>query len=398
MTVRLYYDDSYLTEFEARIVEQYRRGDAFAVILDRTAFYPTSGGQQHDKGWLNGKPVLDVVEERDEVLHLVEEPFVEEVVKGQVDWERRFVFMQQHTAFHILAQSFLRELRAETLSSHLGETVSTIDVDLESIDWQQVKKVEELANRIIQENRPVRAFFVEPEKLEEMRRLRKFPDAAFDRVRLVEIEDFDLDPCGGTHVRRTGEVGAVKIIGWDKVRRKVRLTFLAGRRVLPDYQRRVEILQRLGQLLSAKPEELAEQVERLQHDLKGREREIRRLRERLTEAEIDRLLSAVEKSSDEVQVLRVEGFFPKEIRRMALTLAGRQKSVFVLAQKPLPGYAVVARSDSLPVNLRQLLDGIRQKLSLKGGGAEHFIELAEITEEKLEQLAGAIRQQLQTML
>jgi alanyl-tRNA synthetase len=161
LTEKIFHTDSYWHKFEAKIVKRGEINGRPALVLDRTAFYPTSGGQKHDRGTIGNVRVIDVLIRDDEIWHLCDGAVDEERITADVDWQRRFDFMQQHTGFHLLAQSFLRVLSADTLSSHLGEELSTIDVQLESASAAQLDEVENLCNRVIWENRPVRSFFVD---------------------------------------------------------------------------------------------------------------------------------------------------------------------------------------------------------------------------------------------
>ena len=291
MTKRLYYEDSYQLEFTAKIVEQYRKGNHFAIVLDQTAFYPTSGGQMADRGFLEDQSVFDVIENGNEIAHLVSEPFQTEHIKGKVDWQRRIDFMQQHTGFHILAQSFLQVLRVETLSSHLGELKDTIDVDITSLSWQQVERVEKLANEIVIQNRSVESSFVTKHEIETLPSLRKPPKFFNKLIRIVDIKDFDLDPCGGTHVCATGEVGMIKILSWEKVRSYIRCTFVAGNRALKDYQNRMKITQQMNQILSATEDEVVDQVELLKQNNKIKDKQIKKLNEQLLQLEANQLVN-----------------------------------------------------------------------------------------------------------
>lgn len=216
ITKRLYLDQSDLSVFSATIIRTFPHGSQHAVILDQTAFYPTSGGQMHDTGTINGIEVIDVIEQDDEILHLVNSPLQVGKAECQINWQRRFDFMQQHTGFHILARCFVNVTGARTLASHLGEQISTIDVDLKEIHEEQIKAVEDLAQRIIFEDRKVKAYWPHPAEVDKDRLRKEL--VAREEMRLVEIDGFDVDPCGGTHVRSTGQVGLVKIIRWDKIR------------------------------------------------------------------------------------------------------------------------------------------------------------------------------------
>ena len=197
--MRLYYTDSYLRAFPATVLERSELAGAPAAVLDRTAFYPTSGGQPHDTGRLGAARVLDVqVREPDQqVLHLLDAPLEPGPVEGEIDWIRRFDHMQQHTGQHILSQALLRVAGAETIGFHLGP--ESVSIDLPSPPSErQIGEAEDLANQIVTGNLPVRAWFPDPAELRELP-LRKPPEVA-GPVRLVAIGDFDLSPCGGTHV------------------------------------------------------------------------------------------------------------------------------------------------------------------------------------------------------
>ena len=202
MTQRLYYADSYLREFDAAVIDAHPRDAHVGVVLDRTAFYPTSGGQPHDAGTLNNLAVIDVLEdEEDRIVHVVSER-LQGTVTGTVDWSRRFDHMQQHTGQHILSQACVRALGAQTRAVHLGGEVSTLDLDRPELSLEAVASAEDLANQTVFEDRPVLVREVEEADLVSLQ-LRR-PPKKHGRIRVVEVEDFDRSACGGTHVRRTG--------------------------------------------------------------------------------------------------------------------------------------------------------------------------------------------------
>ena len=206
---RLYYTDGYLKEFSARVVRANPDPRGARVYLDRTAFYPESGGQPSDRGTLAGIPVLDVIDEGEDVAHLVAVQPEGEAVEGRLDWDRRFDHMQQHTGQHILSAAFERIGGYKTASFHLGTESSSIDLDSDRVGTRQIEQSEDLANSVVFEDRPVQISFrpaAETQQLE----LRK-PTAREGDIRLVDIEGFDLSACGGTHVSRTGSVGIVCI-------------------------------------------------------------------------------------------------------------------------------------------------------------------------------------------
>jgi alanyl-tRNA synthetase len=265
MTERLYYDDAYLTRFEARVVEQFTYKDRFTVVLDRTTFYPTSGGQPFDRGVLGGVEVVDVlVRETDgAILHLLNAALSDQPeILGEIDWERRFDHMQQHTGQHILSQVFVQIAQAETVGFHLGTKSATIDLaGSRQLSPSDLDEAESLANEIVWEDRPVTSRVVRATELADVP-LRK-PPAVAGEVRVVQVADFDWSACGGTHVARTGEIGLIKIIKWEKRGDETRVEFRCGRRALNDYRLKNSMVNRLAAGFNVGYWELDQAVERL---------------------------------------------------------------------------------------------------------------------------------------
>ncbi|HJX87060.1 MAG TPA: alanyl-tRNA editing protein, partial [Gemmatimonadales bacterium] len=226
MTRRLYYTDSYLTAFPAEVVD--RAEDGALVYLDRTAFYPTSGGQPHDTGRLGSARVLDVVDQGDRIAHRVDTPLPAGPVDGAIDWPRRFDHMQQHTGQHLLSAVLADLTGHATISVHFGREISTLDLDTPELPHDQVVEAELRANRIVTENRPVEVSFEEAASAEGLRKASEREGT----LRVVSIRDLDRSACGGTHVRTTGEIGPVFIRRLERVRKTVRLEFLCGERAV----------------------------------------------------------------------------------------------------------------------------------------------------------------------
>ncbi len=216
MTDRLYYTDSYARQFGARVLEQITLDERPAVILDRTFFYPESGGQPSDRGTLGGAQVIDVISRQSDraVMHVLSQPLHATDAQGEVDWARRFDHMQQHTGQHILSQAFLRTADAETVSFHLGADSVTIDIAADRVTPALAEKTEEIANGVVLGDGPGRAWFPAADEIAKLS-LRKTPDVD-GALRVVAIGDFDLTACGGTHVARTGEIGLIKILKVEK--------------------------------------------------------------------------------------------------------------------------------------------------------------------------------------
>lgn len=370
---RLYYDDSYTTRFTARVADVASADAGVAVELESTYFYPESGGQEADRGTLGGAAVVDVQAGDDgRVWHRLapgaEAPAGE--IPAAVDWARRFDHMQQHTGQHILSAAFERELGAATVSSHLGAGRSTIDLALAAADWRVVERVERAANRVVWDDRPLALHWTDAAGVLRFR-LRKPPQAT-GRIRIVEIPDWDLSACGGTHTRRTGEVGAIKIVRWEMVRGQVRFEFLCGERALDDHAWRLEALVESARRRTLKDRELIAHLERA-----AAERD--ELKKRL--AELTRQVLAAEARSRAGDPPRgvadwSDGRSRDDVRTFAIQLlaAGAPWAV-VAAGAPEP-CLVAARLKSGGLDLKALLPELLSRGGGKGGGAPDFVQVS----------------------
>jgi len=370
MTKRLYYADVYAQEFDARIVNNIKIDGKPAIELNMTLFYPTSGGQMHDTGTLGEASVIDVIIKDDAIWHILDRPVNGEQVHGVLNWERRFDFMQQHTAFHILAGSFRNRLGVDTLSSHLGEDNSTIDVNSERIDELQLQDVETFANQVIWENRPVRAFWAGKFDLDNPL-LRKKPDDCHEKIRLVEIENLDLDPCGGTHVTTTGQVGFVKITGSVKIRGYTRYTFIAGNRAWSDLQKRYSVITTLGQLLTTGVEGLPAAVEKLVQENKKLAKALQNFEK---EAEEQMILELAQQTAGNLLVRKCyNDKTPETLRRVAGAVIKQSPGIFLLGSTGETPCVVFATTRP-DLDLRPILKQILPLIEGRGGGSASFVQ------------------------
>lgn len=284
MTERLYWHDAYLRRWHARVVERREVAGKVALILDRSAFYPTGGGQPHDRGVIGGAPVADVQALDDGVIaHILaqEAPAAAEVV-CELDWPRRRDFMQHHSAQHILTRACEKELGAATIGFHLTETSATIDLDGEP-DEEGIEKARALANRIVMENRPIRADWRSDEAALAEVRMRGV--ARRERLRVVEIEDFDATACGGTHARATGELGLIQITRRQARGKATRLTFVCGARALRDYSEKSALLRQLATAATRSMAELPAAFNDQREEIQRLRRQLKRNRATLMEVE-----------------------------------------------------------------------------------------------------------------
>ncbi|MCB0041133.1 MAG: alanyl-tRNA editing protein, partial [Caldilinea sp.] len=275
MSDRLYYTDSYLAAFESPVFAIDDVDGRPAVRLAQSCFYPTSGGQLHDTGTLGGMAVVDVVAADDGVLHVLDGApafGVGDVVRGAIDWPRRYDHMQQHSGQHLLSQHFFRHFGWETVSVHFGAEESTLDLDTPDVSPAQLAEIEALANDMAYRALPIRAYLVDETGLAAVP-LRR-PPKVTGVIRIVEIEAFDYSACGGTHVRTTAEIAPIKLVRQERRRNQTRITFLCGLRACRDYSRKHDLLLTTAALFSNEPAAVPSLVERLQEQSRAAEREL----------------------------------------------------------------------------------------------------------------------------
>ena len=342
-TARLYYQHPYSTQFDAQVLHSIpgKKG-ATGIVLDRTCFYPTSGGQPCDLGTLDGQSVFDVVEQEAEIVHWVSGKVDGPTVHGTIDWTR------------LLSQAFLRVLKAQTVSFHLGAESSTIDLDRPNSLPEEVASVEKLANEVVFSDRPVMARFVGPDELSTFE-LRKDSTVKED-IRVVQVEGFDASPCGGTHVSRTGQVGPIAIRKWERRGQETRVEFLCGWRALRDHQWKTRAINELALAFSIKDRELPDAISRLLQEADTARRELQRLREQQLGVEAIQLTREARSWGDTRVVLRAfEDREQQSIRRLASLVVEGPKTIALLGISDAKGRLIFARSDDLMVDMADLL-------------------------------------------
>lgn len=389
MTRRLYYDDAYLQRFRARVMELLAWEGQPAVVLDRTAFYPTGGGQPHDTGRLAGVAVVDVVEREGDgaVVHVLakslaaEPPDAEPLaalgeVEGEVDWGRRFDLMQQHTGQHLLSAAFVERLGANTVGFHLSAEYATIDLDRAPLSAEELAEVEELTNRMVIENRPVVGRFVPDDEVARLP-LRK-PLAHEGPVRIVQVEGFDYSACGGTHVRATGELGLVKIVRSERRGGETRVEFLCGWRALADYGAKNQLVMDLAREFTVGHWEVAALVHRLADEAQDLRRELRTTRDALLDAEAAALWHDAAAVAG-VRVVRVNlpGRAPDDLKHLAQRLVEHPQTVALLAagaERGRNGYLCFACSNEVGLHMGRLLRQAAEASGGRGGGRSNFAQ------------------------
>ena len=378
MTLRLYFDDPYSTRFTATVLEQFEWEDNPAVVLDRTGFYPTGGGQPYDLGMLNGVAVVDVLERATDgaVVHVLAASLEASDVEGEIDWERRFDLMQQHTGQHILSAAFLDVIGANTVGFHLSDDYATIDLDCAPLVAADVARVERLANAVVFENRAAVARFVPDDDIPDLP-LRK-PVAHEGPVRIVLIPGFDCSACGGTHVRATGEVGLIKITRTERRGDETRVEFLCGRRALNDYQAKNTLVMDLANEFTVGHRELDDAVHRLADELKESRRELRRARDALLDAEATALWHQAENVRG-MHLVRVHSSARSadELKHLAQRLVAHPETVALLAtghQAEEKSHFTFARSADLDLDMGALVRRACEATGGRGGGRPEFAQ------------------------
>jgi alanyl-tRNA synthetase len=389
-TERLYYDDPWLLQFEARVVALTRHGGRSAAVLDRTAFHPEGGGQPHDTGSLGGSRVIDVVsDEAGAVLHVLdgEAPLaVGQAVRGSVDAGRRRDHLQQHSGQHLLSAAFVRVAGAATRSFHLGARTSTIDLDRTPEELGDLSRVEEAANRVIAEDRPMTARVVDED---EARRLPLRKDVPVTGpVRIVSIEGFDLTPCGGTHARRSGEIGALAILGSERHRRGTRVEFVAGDRVRRALHRAAEEAGVLGALLSAPEGERVAALTRLLEERRGDARRLKDLASRAASLEAAALAAG---ATGGVVRLLLTDRGREEVEAMARAIAERGAVALVGFADGAAGRVVLAGPGRPPVG--PLLATVAARFGGRGGGSATFAQGGGLPAASLADLLEALERE-----
>jgi alanyl-tRNA synthetase len=366
VTERLYYTDPYRMEFDASIVRAEVVDGKPAVVLDRTAFYPTSGGQPFDTGTLGAARVVDVIDRDDDIVHVLDREAAPGPIHGRIDWERRFEHMQQHTGQHVLSAAFDKLLGARTESFHLGSVSSTIDLGRE-VSPRDIERAEQDANRIVWEDRPVGIRFADAEEAAKLP-LRKEP-ARGGRLRLIDVDGFDISACGGTHVSRTGAIGIIAVAGWEKFRGGSRIEFVCGGRTLRAHRILRDIVAGSVRLISVLPEELPAGIERMQGEAKDAKRRLKDLQSRLAAFEGAALADRAETlGSQRVVVAALDGWDPVGLKTIASAIVERPGHVAVLVGTPAPCAIVVARAADATADSGALLRKLTERFGGKGGG------------------------------
>jgi alanyl-tRNA synthetase len=399
MTERLYYTDSYATEFDARITALAEADSRPALVLDRSLFYPTSGGQPYDTGTLGGWRVIDVVAADGGLLHVVDAApgagDVGRAVHGAIDWPRRYDHMQQHSGQHLISQVFFRLFGHETVSVHFGDQESTLDLDAPALSQAQLDDAEQMAADLVYRSLPITAYFVGDADLHRVP-LRR-PPAVTGQIRIVEIAAFDYSACGGTHCRTTAEVGPVKFLRQERQRGKARITFLCGRRATADYVLKHRLLAAAAALFSNEMAQVPELIARSLQQVKELQRSLEALTEQQLAHEAEALAQAAEAlPACKLVARRLDDKAPDALKALASLLQAQPDTVALLASAAGGKSTVLfARSAGLAaLNAGELLRASLRQFGGGGGGRPDFAQGGGVAPDTLDDLLAFAAQQV----
>ncbi|HOO11370.1 MAG TPA: alanine--tRNA ligase-related protein [Bacillota bacterium] len=372
-TERLYRENAYTDHFTAKVMRQEKVREGFEVVLDRTAFYPTGGGQPCDTGWLDGIPVIDVEEREGMVVHLLKAPLESGTVTGKIDWKRRFDHMQQHAGQHVLSACFDKVARAGTVGFHLGSQFVYIDLNSTDLTREQVTQAEELANKTVFENLPIKTYIVQQEEVRKMP-LRKQP-TVYEDIRIVEIDGFDYTPCGGTHPSHTGCIGLIKVRRWEKQRDGTRIEFVCGGRALEDYGTKNDCLNRVCAMLSVRDFEAADAVERVLAENKALGKAVETMKEDLCKFEAENLVrnAPLEKGLRVIK-LSYHNRPLEELRLLVSGITSEKGCIALLAATGDKNQVIAGRSEDVSIDLRKPFNEVMSQLGGRGGGSARLVQ------------------------
>ncbi len=370
MTERLYYTDSYLRRFDARVLE--RSDEGRRVYLDRSAFYPTSGGQPHDLGTLDGIAITDVVDEDQRVAHVLAAPLpARDDVTGEVAWERRFDHMQQHTGQHLLSAVLADLFGYNTVSVHFGADLATLDLDVESIGREQLIAAERRANEAVAENRAVTVSFEDGSSAAGLRKA----STREGTLRIVTIDGLDRSACGGTHVRSTGEIGSILLRRVDKMRKSARIEFVCGLRAVRRARMDFEALTSAATALSASIDEVGSLVASQSAQLKESDNARRRAEKELASYRAKELYDATEPAANGIRyvVIRGQAGSAEDLRVQAQAFMALPRAVFI-GIIGAPPSVLVASSEDSGVDAGRTLKDALGSVGGRGGGSPRLAQ------------------------
>lgn len=373
---KLYYEDQYLKEFTAEIIEVVEKNNLYYVSLDKTAFFPGGGGQHCDLGYIDNHKVVDVIEESGKIYHITEtKPIKIHRVKCKIDWERRLDGMQQHLGQHVLSGCFFTLFNANTVSVHVGKDISTVDIQ-GYLDEETIRKAEKMANEIIQEN--IKVDFLTPSKkeLKKLNLRRDLPNTD-DQIRIVKIGDLDINACCGVHPSRTLDLQAIKVKRWEKHKGATRIEYLAGKRAINDYFNKDEFRNKICRFLNCGEADAINAINKLSSELKSALNENREIKAEIGEYQIKEMIEEAQKVGNISIVKKIynEGDL-KHISKIAEKIVAGENMIVLFAVKFDERVNLIFAS-SKNINNIAMNDLLKDAISLidgRGGGSKYMAQ------------------------
>ena len=377
MTIKLFHNDAYQVDFKGIVVGREDAGNRMSLALDQTCFYPNSGGQLCDSGSINGQTVIDVQQKEGQIIHFLEKNDsiqIGQKVVGRIDWNRRFDYMQQHTGQHILSGALTKIWGLETQSFHMSEEETTIDILQVAGMENRLLELEALSNQIIFENRSIFCYQKDRENVED--HLIKKIVKQDKRIRIVEIENFDSNACGGTHCKNTGEVGIIKIIRLENRKNKHRIHFLCGKRAFKDYQKKHQIIKDLTHQFTTDKDDLLSHMIQRREEQKIFKRRFHKIEQKLAEYELQDLRNNYRINFKDFclfkKVYSERGL--DYLKQMALNLINQEKCLVFLATKAAQPGICMACSREISCHMGKIMQKVLLHLPGKGGGSQFLAQ------------------------
>ncbi len=389
-TQKLYLEDSYTVSFQATLLSCQTLDDGrIAAILDQTCFYPESGGQLSDRGVIGDVDVIDVWEDDSEIVyHGLAKKLPPGPVTCRADWDRRFDHMQQHTGQHVLSRAFIEIAGLDTVSFHMGADGCTIDLESGQLLDEAINKAEALANAVIWQDRDVRVKTVSPSELSDTELRKKLPDGVAT-VRLVDVDGFDVCGCCGTHVRRTGELGTIKVLKYEKVRDAYRVSFKVGRRAFQDFCDKHDIVKTLANRFTTSAEGVTDKVDKLQAEAQRHRKDLKKLSKKLAGLEAGSLLETAEVHGDRKLIVRVfKDYDDGYLRALSAALKSTKGTINIIGSDD--GTVVCNASKDVQIDFSDSVVKVAESLGGSGGGKGGFATVQLPKDVSVEDFVGQV--------
>lgn len=373
---KLYYEDQYLKEFTAEIIGVIEKNNLYYVSLDKTAFFPGGGGQHCDLGYIDNHKVIDIVEENGEIYHVTQtKPIKIHRVNCKIDWDRRLDGMQQHLGQHVLSGCFFKLFNANTVSIHLGNEISTVDIQ-GYLDEESIRKAERMANEIIYQNIGVNFLTPSKKELKKLNLRRDLPNTN-EQIRVVQIGDLDINACCGVHPSRTLDLQAIKIKRWEKHKGATRIEYLAGKRAIEDYFKKDDFRNQICKFLNCGEQDAINSVNKLSNELKACKDENRQIKIEISDYQIKDMIMSAENLGDISVITKIyESGDLKHISKIAEKIVLNDNMIVLLAVKnEEKANLIFAASKNInSISMNDLLKDAITLIDGRGGGSNFLAQ------------------------